>query len=205
MGYRSNVYLKTTTEGWILMKKMNDSIKIPEDKPLAYATVERTESGFYKITFEDLKWYDTYNQVKNFNLVLDQYEDQDIPYSFIRLGEDTEDIVHKRNYPDDMPSEIETFEPVVDVNDEEWGAYEEVMSDGKEVITESKPIDDPAKADEKMRPIMFDLFDEYKYADDIIEALRSLHSSGEITEFEYDRAQENYNKWLAEWEEDRMM
>ena len=33
------------------MKKMNDSIVIPEDKPLAYATVERTEAGFYKITY----------------------------------------------------------------------------------------------------------------------------------------------------------
>lgn len=134
MGYRSQVYLKTTTEGWILMKKMNDSIDIPDDKPLAYATVERTESGFYKITFDDLKWYDAYDQVKNFNKVLDQYEDQDIPYSFIRLGEDPRDVVHKRNYPDDMPSEIETFEPVVDVNDESCGSYDEIMSDGKDIL-----------------------------------------------------------------------
>ena len=134
MGYRSNVYLKTTTEGWILMKKMNDSIKIPEDKPLAYATVERTESGFYKITFEDLKWYDTYNQVKNFNLVLNQYEDQDIPYSFIRIGEDIDDIECRKNYTDDMPSKIETFEPVVDVNDDEpCSSYEIIISDGKDV------------------------------------------------------------------------
>ena len=144
MGYRSNVYLKTTTEGWILMKKMNDSIAIPEDKPLAYATVERTEAGFYKITFDDLKWYDTYRQVQNFNRVLDQYEDQDIPYSFIRIGEDADDIEHKKNWTDDMPSEIESFEPVVDVNDDDpWGSYEAIMSDGKDIIPKSEPILEP--------------------------------------------------------------
>ena len=148
MGYCSNVYLKTTTEGWILMKKMNDSIAIPEDKPLAYATVERTEAGFYKITFDDFKWYDTYAQVENFNKVLEQYENQDIPYSFIRLGEDTEDIEHRTNWTDDMPSEIETFEPVVDVNDDEpWSSYETIMSDGEEVIPKSEPILKPEPID----------------------------------------------------------
>lgn len=150
MGYRSNVYLKTTTEGWILMKKMNDSIAIPEDKPLAYATVERTEAGFYKITFDDLKWYDTYRQVQNFNRVLDQYEDQDIPYSFIRIGENTDDIEHKKNWTDDMPSEIESFEPVVDVNDDDpWGSYEAIMSDGKDIIPKSEPILEPVDTAEE--------------------------------------------------------
>ena len=148
MGYSSNVYLKTTTEGWILMKKMNDSIAIPEDKPLAYATVERTEAGFYKITFDDLKWYDSYRQVQNFNRVLDQYEDQDIPYSFIRLGGDTDDIEHRKNWTDDMPSEIESFEPVVDVNDDDpWGSYETIMSDGEEVIPKPEPILKPEPVD----------------------------------------------------------
>lgn len=125
MGYRSQIYLKTTTEGWLIMRKFNDSIERWDDKPLAYATVQRTEKGNYKITYEDLKWYDSYEQVINFNKVLDIYEEQDIPYSFIRLGEDTEDIEHKRNYPDDMPYEIEAFEPVVDINDEEYSSYEE--------------------------------------------------------------------------------
>ena len=119
MGYRSQVYLKTTTEGWIIMKKFNDTITEEYSKPLCFAEVNKTESGFYKIYFCDLKWYDTYDQIKNFNKVLDMYEEQDIPYSFIRLGEDTEDIEHRRNYPDDMPYEIECFEPVVDVNDED--------------------------------------------------------------------------------------
>ena len=119
MGYRSQVYLKTTTEGWVIMKKFNDSIDNRDYQPLDGAEVNKTESGFYKISFCDIKWYDSYEQVQNFNKVLHMYDKQDIPYSFIRLGEDTEDIEHKRNYPDDMPYEIECFEPVVDVNDED--------------------------------------------------------------------------------------
>lgn len=119
MGYRSQVYLKTTTEGWVIMKKFNDSIENREHQPLDGAEVNKTELGFYKITFCDVKWYDSYTSVQNFNKVLDMYDEQDIPYSFIRLGEDTEDIEHRRNYPDDMPSEIEYFEPIIDVNDED--------------------------------------------------------------------------------------
>lgn len=134
MGYRSQVYLKTTTEGWILMKKMNDSIENPDNKPLAHATVERTKEGFYKISFDDIKWYDSYEQVKNFNRVLVQCEDQDIPYSFIRIGEDTDDVEHRKNWTDDIPDEIESFEPVIDVNDESCGSYGEIMSDGKDIF-----------------------------------------------------------------------
>ena len=56
-----------------------------------------------------------------------ELDDNDIPYSFIRIGEDVDDIEFNQNYTDDMPSEIETFEPVVDVNDDEWGSYEDVV------------------------------------------------------------------------------
>ena len=101
------------------MKKFNDSIDNKDYQPLDGAEVNKTESGYYKISFDDIKWYDSYTSVQNFNKVLRMYDEQDIPYSFIRWGEDTEDIEHRRNYPDDMPYEIECFEPVVDVNDED--------------------------------------------------------------------------------------
>ena len=103
------------------MKKFNDSIDNRDYQPLDGAEVNKTESGFYKITFHDIKWYDSYTSVQNFNKVLDMYDEQDIPYSFIRLGEELDDVEHRRNYPDDddMPSEIEYFEPIVDINDED--------------------------------------------------------------------------------------
>ena len=52
--------------------------------------------------------------------------------SYIRLGEETNDIEHTCNWGvDDMPSEIESFEPVVDVNDDNWGGYEKVDLDAE--------------------------------------------------------------------------
>lgn len=101
------------------MKKFNDSIENKEHQPLDGVEVNKTESGFYKILFHDVKWYDTYASVQNFNHVLDMYDEQDIPYSFIRLGEEMADIEHRRSWTDDMPSEIEYFEPIIDINDED--------------------------------------------------------------------------------------
>ena len=129
MGYRSEVYLKTTTEGWIILKRFNDKIKEPEERPLRYAEVNRTASGFYKIEYHDIKWYDSYQQIRNFNHVLDEMRDQDIPFSFIRLGEDTEDIEHVCNWTDDIPDAITNFEPVVDINDDDCTEYESVPLD----------------------------------------------------------------------------
>lgn len=128
MGYRSEVYLKTTTEGWIILKSFNDKIKEPEDRPLAYSEVNKTPDGFYKIEYHDIKWYDSYKQIQNFNRALDEMRDQDIPFSFIRLGEDTDDIEHVCNWTDDIPDEINSFEPVVDINDE-CTEYEPVTLD----------------------------------------------------------------------------
>lgn len=129
MGYRSEVYLKTTTEGWIILKRFNDKIKEPEERPLMYSEVNKTPSGFYKIEYHDIKWYDSYQQIRNFNHVLDEMRDQDIPFSFIRLGEDTEDIEHICNWTDDIPDAITNFEPVVDINDDDCTEYESVPLD----------------------------------------------------------------------------
>ena len=64
------------------------------------------------------------------------------------IGEDADDIEHKKNWTDDMPSEIESFEPVVDVNDDDpWGSYEAIMSDGKDIIPKSEPILKPEPLD----------------------------------------------------------
>lgn len=129
MGYRSEVYLKTTTEGWIVIKQYNDKIEPAEDRPLRYAEVNKTESGFYRIEFHDIKWYDSYKEVQHFNTAMELLKEQDIPYSFIRLGEDTEDIEHVCNWTDDIPDEINSFEPVVDISDDDYSCYESVALD----------------------------------------------------------------------------
>lgn len=126
MGYRSQVYLKTTTEGFLVIKRFNDSIETKEHQPLYGADVNKTESGFYKISFDDVKWYDSFKEVENFMHTLDLLEEQEIPFSYVRLGEETNDIDHRCNWTDDIPDEISSFEPVVDLNDEDWSGYESV-------------------------------------------------------------------------------
>lgn len=119
MGYRSLVYLKTVTEGWLMIKKLNDSIENEYEQPLAYSEVSVSSDGNYKIQWTNVKWYDSYKAIQHVNNILEEFDEQDIPYSFIRIGEDITDIEHIRNYPDDMPWSIECFEPVVDITDEE--------------------------------------------------------------------------------------
>ena len=70
-----------------------------------------------------------YQEVANFYKILNRLDEQDIPYSFIRLGEDTDDIETRVNWTDDMPDEIQNFEPVVDVNDDDWSNYEDVKDE----------------------------------------------------------------------------
>lgn len=123
MGYRSQIALKTTTEGYLIMKQMNDAIETKEDRPLDYMEIQKTTFGFYKISQDDLKWYDSYPDVQNFNKMLEKLEAEDIPYSFIRIGEESNDVEHKMNYTDDMPDEISSFEPIVDINDEDYDSY----------------------------------------------------------------------------------
>lgn len=130
MGYRSDVYLKTTTEGWIIIKRYNDQIENPDHRPLRLAEVNSTASGFYKIEFHSIKWYEGYPEVDYFNKAMEALDEQDVPFSFIRLGEDTDDIEHRCNWTSDMPDEISSFEPVVDVNDDDYpGDYTPVMLD----------------------------------------------------------------------------
>lgn len=128
MGYRSQVYLKTTTEGYVIMKKMNDSIKEPENKIFRWAEIHSTETGFYKIHYDDIKWYDSYTQIQNFNKALCELGRQDIPYVFIRIGEETDDIEIHNNWTDDMPDELVEFEPLIDVYDPDATSYKVVKN-----------------------------------------------------------------------------
>lgn len=188
MGYRSDVYLKTTTEGWLIIKRRNDSIENPEHRILKYAdSIKKTPSGFYKITFTDVKWYEGYKDVDYFMKGLEILKAQDIPYSFIRIGETTSDVEHIVNYTeDDMPDEILSFEPVIDVNDDDWSSYEDVEDE---------------EMARHITKVMYDLFSKYKAYEDIKDKLREMNSSDEISDQEYDYIILNYNELLSEWEE----
>lgn len=115
------------------MKRLNDKIEIEENKPLYEMTVEVTPDGFYKISNDHIKWYDSYANVKNFNLALGQIDKQDIPYTFIRIGEDVGDIEIRNNWTEDIPDEINSFEPETEIYDESEGSYKTIMEHGKDV------------------------------------------------------------------------
>ena len=55
---------------------------------------------------------------------------QNIPYVFIEIGEDTDDITILNNWTSDMPDEIETFDVERRISDEDEGCYEIIMEDG---------------------------------------------------------------------------
>ena len=129
MDYRSQIALKTTTEGWILLKRFNDKIENPDEKPLRNLTVGKTPTGCCKISHGYIKWYDEDPQVQNFYEALQQMKIQNIPYVFIKIGEDIEDITILNNWTSDIPEEIETFDIARSIADADEGCYEIIEDD----------------------------------------------------------------------------
>lgn len=127
--------MKTTSEGWILLKRFNDRITEESAKPLAHLNVEKTPTGFYKISHTDIKWYTCFTRVINFYTALTQMEKQNIPFVFIRIGKDIIDDIEVRNHwTEDMPEELETFEPQTTIYDEDKGNYETIIASGKDLF-----------------------------------------------------------------------
>lgn len=212
MGYYSKVALKTTTEGYILLKRFNDIIEKYEDKPFYALAISKTSSGFYKLSRYDIKWYDSNANVRNFYMGLDILDKNDVPYVFIRVGEEPGDIEIKNNYTDDMPEELETFRPDTNIYDDDEGHYEEVTDEDWESAWDDELEDDDSlvhidAVSEDMTPenfaraVLFQLFDMYKYNEDIEDALTKLLKAGKITKPQYDLMEHMYNDVLAEWEE----
>jgi hypothetical protein len=50
---------------------------------------------------QDWKWYDDYPSVKQWNAMLAEAAEMELNTEFIRIGEETEDIVIERNLPDE--------------------------------------------------------------------------------------------------------
>ena len=106
-----------------MLKQLDDKIKIKEEKPLYGLTIEKTPEDFYKMSALSVKWYDDYEQVINFNEALNQLKKQNIPFVFIRIGEDLNDVEVNQNWTDDMPEELFNFTPQVSIDDEDKSRY----------------------------------------------------------------------------------
>ena len=55
---------------------------------------------------------------------------QNIPYVFIEIGEDVDDITILNNWTSDIPDEIETFDVERSISDADEGSYEIIIEDG---------------------------------------------------------------------------
>lgn len=123
MSYRSDVALKTTTEGFIVLQEINDSIKDKSEQILSDMLIQKSPEGNYRISKVDTEWDEDSPQVNNFYNALNKLKQYSIPYVFIRIGEDFTDVEVKQNWVDVMPKPLVTFAPKISIYDEDEDEY----------------------------------------------------------------------------------
>ena len=103
MGYRSDVRIRTTKEGYEVMKKFVENyIKEKELKGtdwnlLDYAKITEAEDSI-TLDWTDLKWYEGINGYEDVDAIMNSlYElsNKDIDYQYMRIGEEDDDIDEK--------------------------------------------------------------------------------------------------------------
>lgn len=129
MGYRSNVQVMTTLEGFekmqdIIWAMANDKGVIKEGEPFGKDGKElvmlpehgQSPYGFFDLYdaqedylcfgFDWVKWYDTYTSVKLFMDMLSKANEDGVPWQFIRVGEEDNDIeqLTSDNFWDNPPA-----------------------------------------------------------------------------------------------------
>ena len=113
MGYRSNVRIRTTKEGFETMKKnVEKYIKenISEENLKGYDynllnSAEITEAGnSITLDWSWVKWYDGiqgYEDVDAIMNSLDILDEENIDYQYMRIGEEVDDIEERWNINND--------------------------------------------------------------------------------------------------------
>lgn len=106
MGYRSDVKIRTTKEGYEVMKKfVEDYIKknVAEDAQgldwnlLNHAEITEAEDNV-TLDWYNLKWYeccDGYEDVDAIMKSLDELSNKNIDYQYMRIGEEIDDVEEK--------------------------------------------------------------------------------------------------------------
>lgn len=97
MGYRSEVRIATTREGYGLMCERIDFISEGLDSyPLMGSERQPDffdeENGCVVFGWDDIKWNGLFCDVANVIEALGELDEQEIPYEFCRIGEDWDDI-----------------------------------------------------------------------------------------------------------------
>lgn len=103
MGYRSDIRIRTTKEGYEVMKNFVEKYikeNVSEDAQgldwNLLNSAEITETGnSITLDWSCLKWYDGiqgYEDVDAIMKSLDELSDKDIDYQYMRIGEENDDI-----------------------------------------------------------------------------------------------------------------
>lgn len=99
MGYRSEVKIATTREGYDALLKIMDLKNKSKDVeyPLIGSDIDpgyfEEEGGSVVFGWDDIKWYvGLLCDVTNVEEALGELDEQEIPYEFCRIGESWDDI-----------------------------------------------------------------------------------------------------------------
>ena len=111
MGYRSDVYIKTTRDGY---KKLRKEIA-KEDKTGLDLLDNYGKFYFNKnentitIEMQYMKWYDMNKDVNAIDTAIDEISEK-YPVHFIRLGDNIDDIEDDYRYPDGFSGDFDCLE-----------------------------------------------------------------------------------------------
>lgn len=94
MGYYSDVAFATTKEGWETIKH-----NVKQASPDNYKYIvgdehtHTTKNGYIVLLLHSVKWYDDwFPEVDAFMQTLKEFDKENIPYSYLRSGEDYGDV-----------------------------------------------------------------------------------------------------------------
>lgn len=92
MGYRSDVRISTTKEGYEILKTKCASLNLDYNlMEEGHYLIDKTEDDNIAFGWEWIKWYDSYPEIQAINNCLNELEEKGIPYIFARIGESVDD------------------------------------------------------------------------------------------------------------------
>lgn len=96
MGYRSDVRLRTTREGYRKFKEIVTADMDEGEDILSYKENIKIEDKQVTITWSYMKWYPEFKEIQAFNKAIEYLCEHNIDFQFIRIGENIDDI--EENY-----------------------------------------------------------------------------------------------------------
>lgn len=94
MGYRSDVTISITKEGYSRLVSMCDEAKV--EHPLMSRDVlpdfVTLFEGCVVFGWDDIKWYEDFPEVKAVSEAVSALDEEGVPLRFVRVGEDPEDV-----------------------------------------------------------------------------------------------------------------